>query len=248
MKGRYTVWSWERLEGAGAIDRLHISEVNINKCPMMRRMFADVDTEFIWWFDDDSYILAPDPFPGRLCAARQASSSTAIWGHQFFFGHERDFSYGADVVGFVKRAPWYRGKESPRWDCGGKVETDFKGGDGRWFFITGGCWFARTAVIEALDWPDPRLVKRNDDVLLCEARRQQDWSMQDIGPLGVAIKTQPRRGIEEEANGLQLQIVITPSARGCLFIPTFRDSALLAENFSGRPELSGELDIYVFRR
>lgn len=230
----------ERLEAAGAIDRLHISEVNINKCPMMRRMFADIDTEFIWWFDDDSYILAPNALLSRLHAAREASSRVAIWGHQFFFGHERDFSYGADVVGFVQRAPWYRGKEPPRWDCGGP------GVDGRWFFITGGCWFVRTAAIRALDWPDPRLVKRNDDVLLCEALRQQDWTMQDIGPLGVAINTQPRRGTEEDATGLKPQIGIAPSAPGCLFIPTFRDSDLLEANFGGRPELSGELDIHVF--
>src|SRR6478736_1121217 len=45
------------LQHKGQIDRLVISDVNINKCPMMRRMFEEIDTEFIWWFDDDSHIL-----------------------------------------------------------------------------------------------------------------------------------------------------------------------------------------------
>src|SRR5688500_7988552 len=40
----------------GCIDELIISETNLNKCPMMKKMFEKVKTEFIWWFDDDSYI------------------------------------------------------------------------------------------------------------------------------------------------------------------------------------------------
>src|SRR5437868_6661284 len=45
----------ERLE-SGEIDRLHLSPTNIGKSPMMRRMFSEFDTEFIWWFDDDAYV------------------------------------------------------------------------------------------------------------------------------------------------------------------------------------------------
>ncbi|MSU63487.1 MAG: glycosyltransferase [Pedosphaera sp.] len=43
---------------AGHIDHLISSPTNLNKCPMMRLMFERVDTEFIWWFDDDSYITS----------------------------------------------------------------------------------------------------------------------------------------------------------------------------------------------
>ena len=41
------------------IDRLIVSPTNLSKCPMMRRMFTEIDTEYIWWFDDDSYIEEP---------------------------------------------------------------------------------------------------------------------------------------------------------------------------------------------
>src|SRR5690242_14825930 len=46
----------------GSIDNLYQSEININKCPMMRQMFYDIDTEFIWWFDDDSHIFDHQAF------------------------------------------------------------------------------------------------------------------------------------------------------------------------------------------
>src|SRR5438132_14199982 len=49
----------QRQEKSGEIDRLLVSPSNLYKCPMMRRMFANIRTEFIWWFDDDSYILEP---------------------------------------------------------------------------------------------------------------------------------------------------------------------------------------------
>src|SRR6185503_12530877 len=46
----------EERKDAGDVDRFILSADNLNKCPMMRRMFEEVATEFIWWFDDDSYI------------------------------------------------------------------------------------------------------------------------------------------------------------------------------------------------
>jgi SAM-dependent methyltransferase len=191
------------------IHELIISEKNLNKCPMMRKMFQNIDTKYIWWFDDDSYIIQPDAFDQRLKMAEEADENTVMWGHVFFFGHERDFSYSTDVVGFVKKAAWYKGLEPPSWNKGGKGEDDFEGrgiGDGRWFFITGGSWFIRTSTIKILDWPDPNLIKRNDDVFLCEAIRQQGWNFQDIGTSGVAINTELRRGEGEDKQTMQRQV------------------------------------------
>jgi FkbM family methyltransferase len=199
----------EGLEAEGEIDRLILSPDNLNKCPMMRRMLAGVATEFFWWFDDDSYVIAPEALPERLRVARGSPSHHVMWGHMFFFGHENDFNYGTDVVAYVKRAPWYRGLEPPSWEPGGKGETDFQGqgtGDGRWFFITGGCWFIRTHVLRDLDWPAPGLIKRNDDVLLCEAIRQQRWECHDIGPMATAINQEPRRGVGEDQATMESQM------------------------------------------
>ena len=192
----------------GAIDRLIVSDRNLHKCPMMASMFEAIDTEFIWWFDDDSYVTDGDALPKRLRIARESPPHDVMWGHVFFFGNEHDFSYGTDVSSYVKRAPWYRGKEPPGWAPGGKGEFDFEGkgaGDGRWFFPTGGCWFIRTSAVRQLGWPDPGVVERNDDVFLAEAIRQQDWEFHDIGPCGVAINMEPRRGNGEDRETMERQ-------------------------------------------
>jgi len=199
----------ERLRAEGAIDRLVASRENLNKCPMMRRMFEGIGGEFVWWFDDDSYLTGPEALTERLRIARSSPAHHVMWGHVFFFGNETDFNYGTDVVGYVKRAPWFRGKEPPSWARGGKGEVDFEGkgtGDGRWFFVTGGCWFIRTRAILELDWPDPGLIKRNDDVLFCEALRQQGWEFHDIGLCGAAINMEPRRGVGEDKATMERQM------------------------------------------
>lgn len=199
----------KNLYESGKIDRLYESDTNLNKCPMMRRMFEEIDTDYVWWFDDDSFIQEASALQRRLDWANEAPIDEVLWGHVFFFGHEQDFSYGTDVVGFVKKASWYRGLEPPSWAPGGKGVFNFEGkkcGDGRWFFVTGGNWWIRTQVIKQLNWPDPNLIKRNDDVFLSEAIRQQGRTFRDIGPAGVAINTQPRRGEGEDATTMELQM------------------------------------------
>lgn len=187
----------ENLKAAGELDHLILSPVNVNKCPMMRRMFEHVTTEYIWWFDDDSYVAAPGALAQWLRAAQAAPESRMMWGEMYRCNTAADFTDLEDVIGFVRRAPWYRGLPPPSWRPGGKGEFDFQNrncGDGRWDFIVGGCWLIRTSAVRALDWPDPRLIKLGDDVFLGEAIRQQGWSLGNIGRPGVAINTEARRG------------------------------------------------------
>jgi GT2 family glycosyltransferase len=186
------------LHRAGEVDDLIVSPTNLNKCPMMRRMLEAVRTQFVWWFDDDSYITGPDVWSRWVAVALASPDSVAMWGEMYRCNTPSDFTDLEDVVAFVRQASWYRGLPPPSWRCGGKGEFNFENrncGDGRWDFIVGGCWLIRTAVLRALDWPDPRLVKLGDDVLLGEAIRQQGWHLGNIGSPGVAINTQPRRGL-----------------------------------------------------
>jgi GT2 family glycosyltransferase len=187
----------ERLGDEGAIDRLCVNEQNINKCPMMRRMFKGIDTEFIWWFDDDSYIKHPEALAWHLKLARRSPPTTVMWGREAECVAPFHFINVEDMVSFVRRAKWYAGLTPPSWQPGGKGEFNFRGrgtGDGRWRFVAGGCWWIRTAAVRALDWPDRRLIKLGDDVLLGEAIRQQGWRLGNTGGAGVEINTRPRRG------------------------------------------------------
>jgi GT2 family glycosyltransferase len=188
----------ESRRAAGDVDVLIRSAANVNKCPMMRRMFAAVKTEFIWWFDDDSQVTSPDAMAQWMEAAHRSPESTVMWGELNRCQTPADFTDLKDANAFVRSAPWYRGLPPPSWRYGGKGEFNFENrgcGDGRWDFIVGGCWLIRTSAVRALDWPDRRLVKLGDDVLLGEAIRQQGWHLGNIGAPGVAINTEPRRGL-----------------------------------------------------
>jgi GT2 family glycosyltransferase len=196
--GNSTLSFLKSRERAGDIDDLIVHTKNLNKCPMMRRMFERVGTELIWWFDDDSYILDPAAFDHWRRCAKQAAGQTVMWGKVAVCDHPSAFAPGLpDPVGFVRSADWYRGLTPPFWRPGGRGEFDYAGrgtGDGRWFFTLGGCWMIRTRTIRALDWPDRRLNKLGDDVFLGEAIRQHGWLLQNIDDPGVAINTWPRRG------------------------------------------------------
>jgi len=186
----------------GEIDQLIVSPTNLGKSTMMRRMFAGVKTEFIWWFDDDSYITEPSAFARWLEAAKSSPASTVLWGRSEFCEHPFFFTTGDDpgAVEFVRSAPWYRGLPPPSWRPGGKGEFNLWGrglGDGRWYFVSGGCFFIRTSAVRAMPWPDPRLFQLADDIFLGEAIRQQGWNFTSIHPLGVAINTQPSRGVRK---------------------------------------------------
>jgi GT2 family glycosyltransferase len=185
------------LRRAGWVDELILSRHNLNKCPMMRRMVAHVETEFVWWFDDDSYVERPRALEYWLRSARRSASGTVMWGQAAFVESPRSFLEVRRAAEFVRTSSWYRGLTPPAWEPGGKGDFDFEGrgtGDGRWFFITGGCWLIRTRAIRALDWPDRRLVKEGDDVLLGEAIRQQGWDFCNTGANGVILDRAQRRG------------------------------------------------------
>lgn len=158
----------------GHIDRVFRSELNRNKCPAMRDMFAEVVTPFIWWFDDDSHIVEPSAFYRWMDAAYGLSPMCGAWGHVFYIG-ESDY-----LKNQCRSAPWYRGVPFEK----------------NWWFPTGGCWMARADIVHGLGWPHVGLIKRQDDVLFGEALRQNGFSIRDIGPSGVKISDHDRRGVE----------------------------------------------------
>jgi hypothetical protein len=182
---------------AGEIDDLIVSTRNISKCPMMRRMFAKVETEHIWWFDDDSYITESGALAQWLRAVQASPATDVIWGSLASCGHPSAFADMEDAVAFVRTASWYRGLPPPSWRLGGGGDfnyADLGVGNGRWLFILGGCFMIRTAAVRALEWPDPRLHRCGDDAFLGEAIRQQGWGQCNLGTPGVAFDTEKRRG------------------------------------------------------
>jgi len=108
--GRRTLQYLESFHTGGHIDELILSPVNLNQCPMMRRMFTKIKTRFIWWFDDDSYITEPSALERWLSPALRAPERTVMWGPLAVCDHPWTFAPDLDdVVAFVRTAAWYRG-------------------------------------------------------------------------------------------------------------------------------------------
>lgn len=196
------------LSEQGLIDDIYISTENINKCPMMRRMYKDINTEWIWWFDDDSYIDKPDTLERWLDETKKHAADArppVLYGKVFFFGQHSDFDYGLDIVSWIKRQRWYKDRPIPCGVHGYEPGFNEAGDDTRFFFVTGGVHMVRTDVVNMLGWPTPTLIKRNDDVILCCAIRQNGYSFFDID-YGVRINQHDRRGVGEDEETMKKQL------------------------------------------
>ena len=183
----------EALREQGAIDHLVLSEKNLEKCPMMRQLFGHVQTEYVWWLDDDCQIMNGAALSARLSAADHASCRTAIWGEMTFFAGAERFGYGTNIARYIRETPWFKQVPPPQGD--------------KWFFITGACFFVRTSVLQALDWPDRSLLRPADDVFLAEAIRQQGWRLQNIGTASVSVNRGPRRNVGQEIKQMIRQTI-----------------------------------------
>lgn len=162
-------------DGVLSPENVFLSETNSYKYPMMRRMFETVTTEYVIWFDDDSYLLptASAEWPERLA---EAMAGVAMCGRAytiFWQGKQR---------GWVKKQPWYGGADPAKRPV--------------IHFLTGGWWCLRTDVMRRLDYPFPELRHRGGDTMLGEALRQQKLPTRQWFE-HVAINTEKRRGFDE---------------------------------------------------
>jgi hypothetical protein len=195
----------ENLRDQGEIDHLILSERNIEKCPMMRQMIALVATDYIWWIEDDCQIVSDNALSERLKIVRNSLPEIGAWGEMAFSNETRLFSYGTDVEGYIKKAPWFKGRTIPASEVVTN-ENDTPFDERRWFFLSGACVFIRTDVLRILDWPDRALLRISDDIFLSEAMHQNGYKIQGIGPLGVLVNNGPRRNVGFEAKLMARQM------------------------------------------
>jgi hypothetical protein len=177
--------------GERAIDQLIQSPVNLNQCPMMRRMFAKVETEYIWWFDDDSCSPSQAHSGGGWLppnVPRNTSSCGGLWPGAITRWASRRTGERHRVCaerGLVSRFA------AASWKPGGKGEFNFNSrgrATGRGF-VPGGCWllhFGHSGLVGGC-----RLIKMGNDVLLGEAIRQQGWGCFITQPGSPSTPTAP---------------------------------------------------------
>ena len=166
---------------------VEVSNANIHKYPMMRRLFAVKPLKRLTaWFDDDSYIKVDDWYD-RVVARDELGFDIA--------GAVYGIPLRGNQAAWIADQPWYRGKE-----FGSKYRVRF---------CTGGYWVIRSEILVEHGWPLPELGHRGGDVMLGELIRQQEYRLTHDS-LGVAINADeqgresksPRRGYDETPIGV----------------------------------------------
>jgi hypothetical protein len=169
---------------AGRIDRLLVSERNLYKNPMMRHVLRFTRGDHLWWFDDDSHVTDPGAFKRWRGQVLASSPRVVGWGATAYALEFDGFASMREAIEWVRQAAWFQGHPPP----------GENGAQEPWWFLTGGCWWIRSAALRAIDWPDPRLRHVAEDILLGEAIRQQGWHVANVDAPGVAISDAARRG------------------------------------------------------
>lgn len=128
---------------------------NINKYPMMRRLFdaRPILAPLTMWFDDDSCIVPGTAVNTWLDRVTRQLTTYAMIGSVYMQ------SYSGGQREWIKAQPWYKGTEPAR--C--------------LQYVAGGWWAARTEVLLQLNWPPAELKNRGGDMMLGEALRQQGF-------------------------------------------------------------------------
>ena len=161
------------------------SKENIFKYPMLRRMLwskPEITTDWIIYFDDDSFVTEQDWLPG-LYKTMQDRPSVSMLG-KIYFAHVKQ-----PQIDWMKTRPWWKDKPLPTRKGMPKVD-----------FVTGGFWAIKTSVAKELDIPDPGLSHQGDieiGAILYEGGIQLYQYY-----YGIKISAAPRRGVSQRRPGL----------------------------------------------
>ncbi len=140
------------------------SPANLYKEPMARWMFHDapLESEYVVWFDDDSYVEAGWWEALLLLLERRVDYVGQPWWVNYLPGQAE----------MIQAQPWYRG-----------APFELREGRPGVHFMTGGFLAVRTACLREANFPDTAsrwkgrgLQQYGGDTLLGEVARQLSWS------------------------------------------------------------------------
>jgi hypothetical protein len=162
----------------------------IYKYPMMAKLFnvKPILSDYIMWFDDDSYIFHENPEKWIKNVEDFMSNSKAdMAGSLYVVPSSKN-----QIAWRRLHCPWYTDNNT--------------GHQSR--FATGGWWIIKSEIIKKYGWPHPMLLHRGGDALLGELMRSQNLKLASYRS-GVAINANSsgkesaseRRGYDEKPIG-----------------------------------------------
>ena len=135
------------------------SNININKDPIMRILIDLVDSPYLIWFDDDSYVNKKD---WDIQLVKQISETQSD-----VLGFPHVVGYNENYLKFLKTRSWYSNKIR-------------KSDPNICHFPVGGIWGAKCEYLRKYDYPDRNMIKKSDDMLLGDLLHQTSGSFQTI--------------------------------------------------------------------
>jgi hypothetical protein len=188
------------LESQNYLRNLPISNIYADtkvrrKYGAMRHMFHDEDnpinTKWVIWFDDDSYVRDPKwlgLLGGMICNAKQDVGMLGVKMMHPLAGRR-----GRNPRKWFQNASWWRGKDF-------QTRQGKEAPNGNMIhFIVGGFWALSTEAIRACDIPDTRLNHNGGDICIGEQLHQGGYKLQMFNKDKHLIHTSaaPRRGYHE---------------------------------------------------
>ncbi len=172
----------------------YVHETNDMKYPVMRQMLQDpnrpIDSKYLVWFDDDSYVVNPNWLSVLAETIIQSHpQGYRLYGIKFLHTLKNE-----KEAGWFKAADWYRGK--PLQNNKG-VETP--NGD-KIHFVSGGFWACETDTLRQASIPDVRLGMHGGDITIGEQIHQSGGKIKDFNRNKVHVHSSgsPPRGLSAE--------------------------------------------------
>jgi len=157
--------------------KIYEEKNNINKYLLMDKMFQDINTEFIWWFDDDTFVIKNDTFEKWMNYIENSPEDVVVWGSIYGVRMQRRSMFAkyfeTSIQDWIKKQSWYNGLPIPSGN--NKYEENYYQTDIQhdiWRFPTGYSWVGMTDFLKKIKYPFEGMVV-GGDILLAEEVRQQ---------------------------------------------------------------------------
>jgi len=203
---------------------LIIEETNINKYPLMKKMFAEALTKWGVWFDDDSYATQPGWLNKLLYACNNGDIAVG--------GKEYSWSLLQGQMDWIKASDWYTGVEIPKRNNTLSIP-----------FITGGFQVLDLDKLKQIDWPDSRLDHNGGDVMLGAACLQKEFKIATLAVdrLGIVISGAERRGTAQRSAGAASMRKEKQPANEFYFGPASVSKLVMSATFTSLDQFSTQI-------
>jgi len=175
------------------IDKLIISKNNLYKNGMMKHLYTDISSEYVFWFDDDSHVKR-NCLDSIISIADNSKEDEAIFGTIGMFPTLYEIEKEIGLDNWIKQQIWYKNKSYPNF------ENDYSKKKDGFYFVLGGNYFIKTKVLKKINWPsDPtnflfKYSRNGEDIILGEAIHQNGYKCVNLGvDYGVVVNDSPTR-------------------------------------------------------